>query len=167
MTHCHDILHGIVRPVLKQLDVGRPANMAPLWTQAAEQLVLATGAHESGYKHLYQIGGGPALGYWQMEPATYTDHWNTYLHRKRELIDRLATLSARYPPGAMQMVTNLAYACAMCRIHYYRRPAALPPSDDAEAIGKYWKRWYNTEAGAGTVPSFILTYNEYVKPLYQ
>ncbi len=167
MTHCHDILHGVVRPVLKQLDMGLPANLPPLHTKAAEQLVLATGAHESGYKYLYQIGGGPALGYWQMEPATYTDHWNRYLHRQSELTDRIATLTARYPPGPMQMVANLAYACAMCRIHYYRRPEALPPADDAEAIGKYWKEHYNTEAGAGTVPSFVLTFNEHVKLLYQ
>ena len=58
-------------------------------------------------------------------------------------------------------------ACAMARVLYYRRPEKLPPADDAEAMGQYWKAHYNTEEGAGTVPSFVLTFNEHIKPLYE
>ena len=38
----------------------------------------------------------------------------------------------------------------MCRVHYYRKPAALPHYGDAEAMTAYWKRYYNTRLGKGT-----------------
>ena len=41
--------------------------------EAARQLILRTGAAESGYQTRRQYGGGPARGFWQMEPATEED----------------------------------------------------------------------------------------------
>ena len=56
-----DLRVEVIRPALRALD---------LWSPAAEDLVLGTAAQESGLAYLRQIGGGPALGLWQIEPAT-------------------------------------------------------------------------------------------------
>jgi hypothetical protein len=45
----------------------------------------------------------------------------------------------------------------MCRVHYYRVPAALPPAGDLAEQAAYWKRYYNTELGRGTVEHFLGT----------
>ena len=39
-------------------------------SEDARDLIYKTGKAESGYKTLQQYGGGPALGFFQMEPAT-------------------------------------------------------------------------------------------------
>lgn len=39
-----------------------------------EDLLIYTGAVESNYKTRKQIGGGPARGYWQVEPKTAADN---------------------------------------------------------------------------------------------
>jgi hypothetical protein len=103
-----------------------------------------------------QSGGGPALGYFQMEPATHDDLFATYLgatHRKF-LLDGLHALSDRVG-YADELRWNPQYAAAMCRIKYLRCPAPLPSANDLEEIGAYWKRYYNTELGAGTIAGFM------------
>ena len=55
-----EIYSGVVLPVVEVLGGG----------EAAAQLVYRTGLAESGYRVTRQVGGGPARGYWQMEPAT-------------------------------------------------------------------------------------------------
>ena len=56
---------------------------------------------------------------------------------------------------ADEMVWNLKLAAAMCRIHYRRVAAPLPAADDIEGLAAYWKTYYTTAAGAGTVDEFI------------
>ncbi len=41
-------------------------------------------------------------------------------------------------------IWNLAYATAMCRVHYLRVPRPLPDAGAVRAMGEYWKRHYNT-----------------------
>ena len=50
-----------------------------LWSQPAENLVWGTGLQESLYKYDRQMGSGPALGYWQMEPKTHDDCYANFL----------------------------------------------------------------------------------------
>ena len=47
-------------------------------------LVLRTGQAESGYKTLRQYGDGPALSYWQVEPATAKDCIDNYLKFRKD-----------------------------------------------------------------------------------
>ena len=44
-----------------------------LWSPSAEELVLGTAIVESGLTYLKQHGDGPALGLWQVEPATHDE----------------------------------------------------------------------------------------------
>jgi hypothetical protein len=142
----------VIRPALRHID---------LWSQAAENLVLGTALVESNAEYLHQVKG-PALGLWQMEPATHDDVWSNYLRYQHELADKVDELTtpAAITHGAAELIGNLYYGAAMCRIHYRRAPAALPNEKDAEGMARSWKTFYNTAAGAGTVekalPRFIV-----------
>jgi hypothetical protein len=50
---------------------------------------------------------------------------------------------------------NHFYAAAMCRVFYLRVPERLPQADDSAAMARYWKRYYNTHLGKGTVEGFL------------
>lgn len=146
------LLEHIVKPTLTELG---------LYSLAAERLVMGTITQESDATYIKQLGNGPALGLAQMEPATHDDIWRNFLKYKPALSERvlrlasLGSIQANATPHSNQLITNLAYAVAMCRIHYYRRPEALPEADNIEALGQYWKEHYNTHKGKGTVSEFI------------
>lgn len=117
---------------------------------------MTTGMQESRYRALRQFGGGPALGFWQMEPATHQDLWDNFLQYRPELalkVQRLMTHGITHDDIKEELATNLAYAAAMCRIHYYRAPSPLPGKNLNE-MADYWKTWYNTYLGKGTVEEF-------------
>ena len=56
-----------------------------MYSEPAEQLLLGTACAESNLgTYLHQVGG-PALGVFQIEPATHTDIWENYLLYRGEL----------------------------------------------------------------------------------
>lgn len=146
-----------VRAALQHID---------LWSPSAENIVLGTGVHESHLRYLKQLGNGPAIGLFQMEPFTYKDLWATYIQPRVQLAEKLRELAsyASYtillPPPAEEMGWNIRYAAAMCRVFYRRLPDALPAADDAHGMAALWKARYNTPAGKGTIeqalPAFEL-----------
>lgn len=149
--------HDVIRPTLKRI---------ALYSKAAENLLMGTAAQESHLgTYLRQMGGGPAVGIFQMEPATHYDLWHNYLRYKVSLANEIRAI-AGVPldriPKAEAMVGNLYYATAMARIHYLRRPEALPLADNPVDLGEYWKRYFNTHLGRGTVDEFVHNYNRFV-----
>jgi hypothetical protein len=142
----------VIRPALQYIE---------LWSQAAENLVLGTALVESNAEYLHQVKG-PALGLWQMEPATHDDIWENFLKYNGTLRDWLdeITTPAHITLGASEMIGNLYYGAAMCRLHYRRVAEPLPAAKDPEAMAAYWKAHYNTPLGKGTVekalPRFIV-----------
>jgi hypothetical protein len=143
----------IVTPTLNELG---------LYSDAARNLLLGTCAQESNMgKYIHQIDG-PALGIYQMEPATHNDIWANYLRYRDALVDKIY-LFAQEDIEAEQMIWNIKYATAMCRVHYLRVPHPLPDADDIEGLANYWKAHYNTHLGAGTIAQFYANYKEYVK----
>jgi hypothetical protein len=123
------ILAEVIRPTLIVMGSGG---------RAAEQLVLGTGIQESLLTFRQQLGGGPALGLFQMEPATHDDCWNNFLKFRAALASKVKqTLDAGQKPMAATMKVNDRYAAAMCRVRYIRVSAALPNQDDIEAIANY------------------------------
>jgi hypothetical protein len=151
----HQFRIFVVRPTLQALG---------LWSPVAENLVLGTGAQESGLDLLNQVTGpydvtqGPGIGFFQIELATHDDIWANFLHYRAELAGKVAALLAPAPPRAQQLASNLAYAAAICRVDYERAPEALPDAGDAAALGAYWKRHYNTGKGAGTAEQWAANY---------
>lgn len=148
----------IVRPTLKHLG---------LYSPSAEELLLGTAAQESHLgTYLRQLGGGPALGIYQMEPATHDDIWEHYLRYKPAMADELrkiAGVTEGKTPRAELMVGNLYYATAMARVFYLRKPQLIPPADQVADLGDYWKTHYNTYLGRGQVGEFIENYKRFVK----
>jgi hypothetical protein len=142
----------VVRPVLRALHLAECFDPAVM--TAAERLLIGTALAESRLEFLAQVGGGPALGVYQMEPATHDDIWTRYLAGRPGLAARVRSFAWQGGPSADQMAGNLYYATAMVRIHYLRAPAKLPPPADSDALAAYWKRFYNTPAGKGTPEGF-------------
>jgi len=131
-----------------------------LWSPEAEELLIGTAAHESQLGNFIAQVNGPALGVFQMEPATHDDIQANFLKYRRDLFDKA------YPEGyerrSSDMITDLQYACVMARLRYYRVKEALPAADDLEGQARYWKQYYNTPLGAGTVEQYINDYHRFV-----
>lgn len=144
----------VIRPVLERLGLA---------SRAAEQLLLGTACQESQCgRYLHQLGNGPAVGIFQMEPATHSDIWENFLAGRKPLAWQVGWyLAPDRLPNARIMIHNLGYAAAMCRVHYYRRPEPLPPAGDIEAQARYWKKWYNTPQGRGTVEEYLANWRRY------
>lgn len=169
--------HEIIRPALKHLDPEIPYSMA------AENLLMGTCAQESRMgQFLVQLDNGPAKGIFQMEDATHDDIndekglFDNYLMYRGAIDAKVDCL--RIIPSvidcddvlkmgsddydSINLTGNLYYAAAMCRVHYYRVPMRLPDKDNVPEMGHYWKMYYNTPEGAGTVEEFVRNYNRFV-----
>ncbi|MBF0127261.1 MAG: hypothetical protein HQM02_08630 [Magnetococcales bacterium] len=144
----------VIVPALQFLEMDSPA---------ARALLLGTVAQESGLgEYLHQVGGGPALGVFQMEPATYRDIWDIFIDHQPSIKKKLAE---RWPvrPEPEALVTDLFLAAVMCRLHYRRVKEPLPAADDLAGLAVYWKRHYNTLLGAGTVAEYLRNWNQLVE----
>lgn len=140
--------HLVVMPTLMGLQ---------LYSPSAVNLLTGTALAESRATYLHQNGGGPALGLWQMEPATHDDCWVNFLDFFPDAGFTLAVeaMLTQDIPSVQQMVSNLRYACAMARIKYYRAPAPLPAADDAAGLSAYHKTVFNTALGAADAAANI------------
>jgi len=147
----------VVYPALR--DIG-------LWSQAAGALVLGTAMQESRLRYLRQMQGGPALGLFQMEPATFRDIRDNFLASNSTLrlaVNELARHSLRTLEPA-ELVGNLHFAAAMCRVHYRRVKAPLPLiAAGSLEFARYWKRYYNTEDGKGTADEALPHFTRAIK----
>lgn len=143
------------------------------YSRTARELLMLTCATESHLgKYLRQLEG-PARGIMQMEPATEKDIWNNFMIYNPKLWNLvkevIGTPNFTFP--ALQW--NLAYQIAMARIHYFRVPARFPhveyePDGDLTAhsitgLAGYWKEYYNTRLGKGTVSRAYDHYERFVK----
>ena len=144
----------ILVPTLKAVD---------LYSESVVNLLLGTAIQESRLTYLKQKGGGPALGLFQIEPATLDDIYFRYLLRedKRELMGRVQKFTTAQSVRE-QVIGNIPFAVVIARIRYLMVPEALPAYDDLQALGEYWKRFYNTTAGKGEAHEFVENYNRYV-----
>jgi hypothetical protein len=133
-----------------------------LWSAGAEELLVATAAQESHLGMYRRQINGPALGIFQMEPATFNDIWGNYLKYKPGLEADLCELATTQPPRPVEMVTNDAFAILMARVHYYRAPEALPAATDLGGIWQLYKLRWNTPLGAATYEQFVANYKKYV-----
>lgn len=140
-----------------------------MYSPDAVQLVYRTGLVESHYKYIRQIKG-PARGFWQVEPGftCCLDICNNYLRFRKKLIkvvsnilylDEKYFLEAKEEEWSDILEWNIAAGIVMCRLKYRRVPKPLPK--DLAGQAKYWKKYYNSDLGAGTPEKFIQTVNHY------
>ena len=127
------------------------------YSDDALALVVRTGMAESGYRALKGYGeGNPAIGFWQVEPATLNDMVDNYIKYRPNYSKNLISLGMNFNKDMiMSVMSNMAVQAGLCRLHYRRDKKPIPCWDDLESQGQYWKRVYNTVEGRGTVEHFI------------
>jgi hypothetical protein len=130
-----------------------------LYSPEAEELLMATCAQESLLGKYREQVGGPALGIFQMEPATFQDICTNYLAYHPALDTKILALGG----SAQDMINNDELAIAMARVLYLRAPGALPAATDLAAIWAYYKAHYNTPLGAAKQIDFYRHYHELVQ----
>tara|TARA_R100001244_G_scaffold5680_1_gene6860 strand:+ start:530 stop:1015 length:486 start_codon:yes stop_codon:yes gene_type:complete len=149
----HKQIKELIRHTLKKLG---------MWSEQAEELVFLTGLVESGYRYISQIGSGIARSFWQVESATAKDSIDNYLvYRKKRLrkVAKVMNISSKKLLGMSDddlkdfLWGNIVAGIVFCRLKYWRVPQSLP--SDLDGMAFYWKKYYNTEGGAGNVSHFI------------
>lgn len=136
----HHLRQYIIQPTLNRLN---------LYSEDAEELLVFTCAVESdGGKYLVQIGGGPALGIYQCEPATHHDIWINFVRHKLDVQLMMGThFGGINSNDHDRLVYDLRYATAIARLHYLRVKAPLPKKSNLDQIWAYYKEHYNTLKG--------------------
>lgn len=138
-----------------------------MYSVAAEQLILGTIAVESDMgSNLVQMGGGPALGICQIEPATAQDLLYRYLARREDIDLRFQRAfqvvndidlqwgQIDIEKIKLKLISDLRFQVGLCRLRYWVVPAPLPQPGDVLALAQYWKSYYNTSGGQGSVAKF-------------
>lgn len=129
----------IVRPALEAIG---------LWSEAAEELVTGTAFVESTLNYVKQVGGGPAVGVCQIEPATYSDLCNrVYSHQPLAGLALKVLNMPAFPATADYLMGNMTASVIFCRLKYYLHPDPLPSANDYGAMAAYHKKIYNTSLG--------------------
>jgi hypothetical protein len=134
-------------------------------TPNAVELLMLTAAQESHLGRYLRQVRGPALGIFQMEPATMEDLFNNYI----VFNDAIHDIHQYYTQGmhegnfVQRAKGDLVFQIIMARINYYRKPGALPEPSDEYAMARYYKRHWNTVLGAATVEEAVKNYRRYAK----
>ena len=136
----------------------------------AVDLVLATGIVESRYEYIRQMGDGPARSFWQVEPATAVDTLAHFLVHRSQLMQKCAEASLvdlkywqTYDENVWAEILekNIAAGINHCRLKYWRVPKPMPNTIEGKA--DYWKKYYNSEGGAGNPEHFVESVKKYLR----
>lgn len=144
----------IIRPALNDLI---------MFSENAEELLIATLAQETlGGCYVHQVKG-PALGIYQMEPATYDSLWANYISRDLMLSARILNCNQYLQrPPSEHLVWNMKLATMMTRVYYRQIPEALPDKNDIEGLWMYYRQYYNTIKGKATREDFMRNYDMFM-----
>jgi hypothetical protein len=142
-------------------------NIINMYSDSAVNLLLGTMAVESDMgTYLHQQGNGPALGVYQIEPATHDSIWADYLKYKQGLAYKVSKLIISFLSEDENLIGNLYYATAIARIKYYWSPKPLPQANDVYGLAKMWRIVYNGNSPAQSdeeaINKFIDKYKKYI-----
>lgn len=152
------------------------------FSDTAIELLMLTASQESGLGRYIRQTKGPALGVFQVEPNTHKNMWINVIKGKRyQFAARLLATALALPERMMldyvtamgesggeaihrsllpQLKGNLIYQILISRLYYYMIPQGLP-SNTPRALAEYWKQYYNTPLGKGTVDEAVANYAKY------
>jgi hypothetical protein len=149
----------VIEPVLCRLNDQIP------FSADAVRLLTATALHESdGLRVRHQVGG-PALSYFQVEPATHDDIWKNFLNARPDLAQVIKLLLADRDADDARRLYELEYndnyATGIARLKYFRAPGSLPPASDFDGIVKYWSQKYQTSGSPQKEALFRTHWQQY------
>lgn len=121
-----------------------------------------TAAHESQMGRYTKQIKGPALGLYQVEPATMTGAYKNYINYRPALAEKIEQISGVAGPDRGQLQFNPIYATIMARLKYWRSPGALPSAADPWAMAEYAKDVFNTSLGRATPGDYYSAYRSLV-----
>lgn len=158
MINVPQLINEIIWPTCDAIGLDSPEATALLLGTCAQESLMGT--------YVKQVSG-PALGIYQMEVATYIDIFDNFLSNRKNLkgmLYRYFYWNHNYEMPPSMLVSNLSFATAMARIHYFRVSEPLPCKDDIQGMAQYWKDHYNTKLGRGTTEDFVQNYQRFVAP---
>lgn len=140
-------MESTIRKIIKKVceDLG-------MYSKDVEDLIIATGNAESGFRALEQ-NKGPAVGFFQIEPDTIDDVLDNYARYRPTVMQVLLEYGMIQGEEHFSVMSNIALQVAFCRLCYRRVPDPIP--NNLNDMAKYWKKFYNTEKGKGTVKHFL------------
>lgn len=142
---------------LRILIHGELTKLNPKLVTGTELLMFMAAAETHCGKWLWQytdsneIPDKLAYGIFQMEALAYRDACSYILRYKPSYII----------PPRKRLITDLQLAIWTARCYYLRFSEPIP--EDEEGLAQYWKKYWNTEKGKGTISQALWKYREFAK----
>ena len=124
-------------------------------------MIIETACVESNCGEYIKQLKGPACSIFQIEPNTAKDIIQNYIVKNNLRLQNFNRLYNSNLTLEQNLCTNLMFAIFMCRCFYLRVKEPIPSTIELRA--KYWKKYYNTEKGKGTVEKYIKAVDKYKK----
>ena len=115
------------------------------------QFMLGIGLIESGYNAVAQEPVADALGFWQMEKATFNDCIKNFLRYNNEFSEGWDVLNEFHRTFYSNLASDCIFACYMSAIKVYRAPPAIPDLFDLKGMAEYWKQYYNASPNGASI----------------
>ena len=167
MGHFKRVIYMSINVIQFRDYIIKPALSAiGLQSDSAVNLLLGTAAQESHMgSYIVQMGLGYSggIGIYQMEAGAYHNVWDNHIAPNVALIAKIRLfLGYNGKPNPQRMASDLSLASIMCRFYYYAIKKPLPESDNLKDLAEYWKKYYNTALGKGTIEQFMGNYEKYI-----
>jgi len=122
----------------------------------AMYLMTCTALVESKLTHLKQLPEGPAIGFMQLEPATYKDIFR-YLAIKDQLRSNILNYTERVylPYNMVNVLGDLSLNVLIARVKYWMQPERIPSYKDPEAQAAYYEKYYNGNPEVDKTTEFL------------
>jgi hypothetical protein len=134
-----------------------------MYSKEMEELLVFTCAVESaGGTYVKQIQG-PAVGVFQIEPASLTDLWCNFIIRNPYIVNLLTlNFGVHRMPSPESLITDLRIAAAICALYYKRKKANLT-SISPDSLWDVYKPLYNTVKGKAEKEASLKAYAKFIK----
>lgn len=130
-------------------------------TSNVVNMIIETACVESNCGEYIKQLKGPACSIFQIEPNTAKDIIQNYIVKNKLRLQNFNRLYNSNLTLEQNLCTNLMFAIFMCRCFYLRIKEPIPSTIELRA--KYWKKYYNTEKGKGTVEKYIKAVEKFYK----
>ncbi len=152
----NELRQWVIKPTLKRLGV---------YSKAAENLLLATAAQESGLGSHLKPAGQRALGIYQIHSLSHRHIWDDHLAQHSDMASLVRGLASQHDflsqPHA-ELATNLSYATAIAWFMYARHEEfCLPKKSDIDGLASLWKRFYHPRSNS-SIKDFNENFNRYI-----